>query len=55
MEKRHRAVWADEELEMFMEGPAIPLFSTLVMSLQPFLMTTESRGLPSTNTFAATF
>ncbi|PHJ16347.1 apicomplexan specific related [Cystoisospora suis] len=40
---------------MFMEGPAVPLFATLVMSLQPFLMDTESRGLPSTSTFASTF
>ncbi|CBZ54442.1 Apicomplexan specific protein, related [Neospora caninum Liverpool] len=55
IEKKSQAVWIDEELDMFMEGPAIPLFSVLVMSLQPFLMTNDSQELPAADTFVATF
>ncbi|PFH35917.1 hypothetical protein BESB_055680 [Besnoitia besnoiti] len=55
VEKKNQAVWTDEELDMFMEGPAIPLFAVLGMSLQPFLMRTDSNDLPTTEVFVATF
>ncbi|ESS32371.1 apicomplexan specific, related protein [Toxoplasma gondii VEG] len=55
VEKKAQAVWIDEELDMFMEGPAISLFSVLVMSLQPYLMTNDSQDLPTADVFVSTF
>lgn len=55
MEQHRRALWVDEEVQHFLEGPTIPAFACLCLSLGPYVIDVENGGPTRAKTFAQMF